>query len=333
MVSIIAAPETAPQTAATQPVVPPRVQPRLDRLDERLIEVVRQEGVIPLWGLLNMVASEETNDRNTAREVRLGLWQRVRRFVRLRLLWRHGSKAIGIKPPPAASPRMMRRSRATVRTRLGKRAVSTPMEQTRSDDEDRPKQVADEGTRPNSSSLVEATGAAQAKIAQRRSNISSRVRKQIRELMLPDVVSASARAMARLPRRQRRRWTGWLNEGWHGYRDQPVVLPSGQSAYLFGSLRGRAVVTLDRGRLLGGYFGDGLLRWAVIPAAEVRPLKNPHAVLLGQAKLGVREKRSLKKQLACRRNGYRPCRPGKRRGRPRRQPGPNENVIDATQCQ
>jgi hypothetical protein len=309
-----------PPPSAAQVYTPPpapRRPPRLDRLDERLLEVVRQEGVIPLWSLLNLVAGEETNDRATAREMRMGLWQRVRRLVWLRLLWWHRRRMLGIKPPPAVPSASRRRSTATVRRTSGMKAVSTHVEQTEAHKEDRSEQVGNQVTPANIVTSGEATGDSQTKTAHIHNETANRVHHRIKELMRPHVISASARALAFLPRRPRRRWTGWLSEDCRGYRDMSVLLPSGQTAYLFGAVRRRAVVTLDAGRLLGGW-GDGPFRWALLPAAEVRPLKNPHAVVLGQAKRGIRERSSEAKLKSCRRNGRRPCRFGRRRGRPRR---------------
>ena len=72
--------------------------------------------------------------------------------------------------------------------------------------------------------------------------------------------------------------------------------------------------TLDKGRLLGG-FGDGPLRWAVIPTEQVQLWKNPDARLLGQLKRGVTERVSEVKAASARRNGQKPCRTGRHRGR------------------
>lgn len=132
-------------------------------------------------------------------------------------------------------------------------------------------------------------------------------------------ISQAARALAKLPRRPRRKWTGWLEPGLRGYRDMPILLPCGKPAYLFGALRGRAVVTLDRGQLLGDW-PDEPLRWALVPASTIRPLLNPAAQMLGKLKTGRTERHSVLKTAAARRNGLMPCREGRRRGRKPKQP-------------
>jgi hypothetical protein len=67
MLSIIAPPPDAQQIYVALPSQPP--QPRLDRLDHRLLEVVKEEGTVTIWFLLNLVGDEETDDRTTARPV------------------------------------------------------------------------------------------------------------------------------------------------------------------------------------------------------------------------------------------------------------------------
>ncbi len=133
--------------------------------------------------------------------------------------------------------------------------------------------------------------------------------------LTPGQISQAARELARLPRRPKRKWTGWLNENWHGYRDQKVVLPSGRVWYLYGALRGKAVVTSECGTLPGGW-GDGPFGWGVLPASQIRRYRNPAAQILGKSKLGRKERPSPLKAEAARRNGTLPCREGRRRGRP-----------------
>ncbi|HEY6180863.1 MAG TPA: hypothetical protein VIW67_01390, partial [Terriglobales bacterium] len=60
------------------------------------------------------------------------------------------------------------------------------------------------------------------------------------------------------------------------------------------------------------------VQFALFRADQVRVLKSPAAVLLGSLKRGIKEQPSEKKRLACRRNGLRPCKPGRRRGRPKK---------------
>src|SRR5437899_10749293 len=98
-------------------------------------------------------------------------------------------------------------------------------------------------------------------------------------LAIPDQITEAARALAKMPRR-RKRWTGWLCDDWHGYRDQRVITPDGTVWFLYGALRRKAIITPERGKLPGGW-GDGPFRWKVIPVEEVNRYRNPAAQLLG----------------------------------------------------
>lgn len=313
--------------------------------------------------MLNRLADAEAPGRRAeGRQLRLALWARLRRLLALRLVWRHGRKAVAIRPPPPrpAPPRRARSSqrtrrqtpRATVRASLGADAVSTGVCQNHQPERDCPQVVGNElasqristvSARSSDQQIETAVNLNEAAEEAHESSFPTCTDRMKNERLVESLenqlagssgaftavqqtappftssqISEAARALAKLPRRPRRKWTGWLTGAWRGYRDQPVLLPGGKPAYLFGALRGRAVITLDRGCLLGGYFGDGPIRWAVLPVSAIRPLKNPHAVVLGGRKLGIRERPSLAKQMACRINGCRPCHTGKRRGRPRR---------------
>jgi hypothetical protein len=60
------------------------------------------------------------------------------------------------------------------------------------------------------------------------------------------------------------------------------------------------------------------LQLGIFRPHEVQIFKLPAAQLLGSLKRGIKERASEKKRRACRSNGMRPCRPGRRRGRPRK---------------
>jgi hypothetical protein len=57
--------------------------------------------------------------------------------------------------------------------------------------------------------------------------------------------------------------------------------------------------------------------WGVIRANQVQVIKNEAAILLGRFKKGIFERKSEAKASAARSNGAKPCRPGRKRGRPR----------------
>jgi hypothetical protein len=127
-------------------------------------------------------------------------------------------------------------------------------------------------------------------------------------------VAEAARRLARLPRRLKRRWSGWIGPI-RSYRGMVVRLPSGREVCALGARRGQVPFTSQPDGLLGAL--DGLGRdWGVVPAHLVEIVKNPAAVLLGAQKAGKRERPSVAKVNAARLNGLVPCRPGRRRGRP-----------------
>ena len=93
-----------------------------------------------------------------------------------------------------------------------------------------------------------------------------------------------------------------------------VQLPDGRVAELKAALRGRAVVAWTDLRRVDPFC------LAVCNVDEITPFKLPAARSLGTMKRGKKERPSLRKLRACRRNGRKPCRPGKKRGRPKTRP-------------
>jgi hypothetical protein len=294
---------------ATQRYIPPAAParpPRLDQTDQQMIALVREQGPIGIWRLLSQLANDEGfASRAEGRQLRLALWARLHRLLRLRLLFRVERTQISINAPPAKT----KKTRPIRRTLLPK-----------AHDPVRPHPIA--GTVSTSFS---ADGSREAHVGQQPhdeliddalpDSPSATSESKIKTAATREEVSAAARELAELPRRPKRRWSGWLSDEWHGYKNQRVVLPNGEVWFLYGALRGKAVVTPDRGQLLGGW-GDGPFRWCVLPAESLRPWKDPKAVTLGHCKLGVREKPSRAKQIACRINGSRPTSEGRKRGRP-----------------
>jgi len=125
----------------------------------------------------------------------------------------------------------------------------------------------------------------------------------------PRQVSAAAGLLAMRQRMGKKKWTGILN-GESIRRGTPVKLPDGTVQHVFAIQRGKVYVFApkDSGRFLDRF-----------DASQVRRIKNPAAVLLGTLKSGRREKLSVRKQEAARRNGCLPPREGsKPRGRPRK---------------
>ncbi len=120
-------------------------------------------------------------------------------------------------------------------------------------------------------------------------------------------ISAAAGLIAMQPRRRKKKWTGSIN-GQRIRRWSLFKLPTGETARAVLIVRGVAYFWFDNPeRFLESY-----------PTSEVRRIKNPAAVLLGHLKRGKRETPSELKRSTARANGSMPCRPGKRRGRPRK---------------
>lgn len=134
----------------------------------------------------------------------------------------------------------------------------------------------------------------------------------IRRAAMADLAFTAAMTLGALPKRQRRRWTGWIGDE-HFWRGRRVILPNGIVAEVYGVLRGQVLVTWPDAHWIEG------IRRDVVPVDQLTVYKHPAAVVLGRLKRGCKESFSECKQITCRANGSRPVRPGHRpRGRPRR---------------
>lgn len=121
--------------------------------------------------------------------------------------------------------------------------------------------------------------------------------------------SKAAAALGAMPKRRRKRWTGWL-DGTHFWHGRKAVLPGGQVVVVEGVLRGEALVSWDDPLWLEG------IRHQVVRIEDLSVYKTPAAIWLGKLKSGCKERKSEVKAAASRRNGCSPCRDGKRRGKP-----------------
>lgn len=127
----------------------------------------------------------------------------------------------------------------------------------------------------------------------------------------PLAVSSAAAALAKLPRKRKRPWSGWI-QGKHMRRDDLVIVPGGQVRRIFGAVRGAVIVWKNPIPETG-------LPAEIFRAADLSLFKNPSAVLLGSLKRGCKEAPSKKKRRACRINSSKPPKAGSRpRGRPRK---------------
>lgn len=256
-----------------------------------------------IWSLLNVLADEEgPKNRAEGRNLRIHLLAKLQRLNRLGFVFFSGRNLVSpVKPEPTLTKMVSRRSKRTVREEPGFRAVSetgTSSFYTTSNPLDAPANAMN--------ARKHASGRVSGQTGKTESAFSS------------ERITAAARSLAYLPRNEKRKWSGWI-DGERCWRDRPIVLPTGEIAFIWGVLRQKVVITLDKGQLLGGYFGDGgPQRWFVLSASDVRLFRNGSAQLLGKLKKGVKEKPSVRKAAAARTNGSRPCHLGKRRGRPRK---------------
>ncbi len=114
-------------------------------------------------------------------------------------------------------------------------------------------------------------------------------------------------------RRRDRRYTGVV-AGRRRPVGQLVKLPTGQVAKLLCAIRGKAFVTWQDEECIHP------TQLATLNASDLVVVKNPAAVLLGSLKRGVKERPSLRKQRAARRNGDWRSRTNQRRKDPERSP-------------
>jgi hypothetical protein len=289
------APVNRPQIAAPKP--PPPTPPRLDRLDEQIVSLVREHGPVKLWTVLNVVAEKEgARNRAAGRSARLDLWHhRVKRLKRLGLVFGRGRNELAVSNSDRERTRRRTRRRGASGGGLPRiQAVSavSPADQDQQLQLTHP--VGTEVFRRTEPPTSASTDSAKSE-----------------SVIAPEQASEAGRALSKLPRRQPRRWAGWLG-GRHCWRGRLVVLSDGEVAPLIWCNWGRVLLQNVRDLPFREW-----LAWGAIREHQVKLWKNPAAVALGKRKSGVVETRSEAKAAAARRNGGKPCRPGKIRGRPR----------------
>jgi hypothetical protein len=300
-ISVICAPELTRQVYVPPPVE--KAAPRLDDLDKLLLERLRNVGTCQVWQLLNMVANEEgPRDRTEGRFFRLELLSRLSRLRRLGLAFGVGRNGISIaKPIPTRrqTRRVRRNLRSMPQPTVGQSASVWDVSACKPPERTPSPQIAYKA-HPE---LITAHSSPHTTPVQAQKTHSALQRGQ---------VSQAARTLARLPRNQPRRWTGWLH-GRHCWRGQLVVLPNGEITKLVWCSRGRVLLS-DANDVP---YDSWLLRVAR-REQDVRLYHHPAAQLLGSLKAGTRERPSALKSATARQNGARPTRPGRRRGRPRK---------------
>jgi len=296
VLDVIIAPPDARQVYVAPPQPPP--VPRLDGTDLRIIEAVRDVGLVKVWSVLNMLSDDTGLDRSAGRDARRALWDRVRRLKRLKLVFGVGRNEVTATRPPARL--RARRRRSSVGILHGARPVSAANRQ--------PHPSKRESPHP-----VEAPRFRQTPAIYQMSMDAEKTK----SVPDPEQVTQAARSLASMPRRPRRRWSGMIGRI-RSFKNLRIQLPDGRVVYALGAKRGRVVFTSQPDGPVGSV--DGLWRdWGAIGANLVTVVKNPAAVLLGGLKRGIKEAPSALKASVARANGCRPVRAGQRpRGRPRR---------------
>jgi hypothetical protein len=291
VISIFCAPESAPQQYVSSAHA--KAVFRLDCVDTRIIEVLRDVAPVKTWSLLNMLAREQSpNSRAEGRELRLNLLHRLKRLRKLQLIHGVGRNEISTQPP-ALLP--TKRRKQSVKRRSVTRGVSVVI----------PERHAQQ-------SEMEYTSGAKVIGGIEPRFLAADGPAKSESVATPTQASEAGRTLAKLPRHQPRKWTGFLH-GRRAWRGMPLVLANGEMVRLYWTSRGR--VLLEDANDLPH------LPWLLRVArseADVQIYRHRAAVLLGSRKAGVKEKPSALKQAAARLNGCRPVRVGNRpRGRPR----------------
>lgn len=298
-ISIIAAPATAQQTLSLPAFEATR--PSLNSQDHQLLKVIGEHDRLPIPALLNFLASEQApTNRSEERKLWLDAWHHLRRLLRLGLVFRADRTSVSLL-----------KSVSEIRHRPVKRRTRKPTVSPNTD-EHRASTETLRTDAPSSNPLEEPQN--QLPTAQPIMHSASESPDETESAPTREQIALAAISLAKLPRRPRRKWTGWIGQT-HAYRNMRIILPSGEVAFVAGVLRGKCVFTLDAGKLIGGFDGEPF-RWGVVPVREVRVLKNLAAQQLAARRRGVKERPSALKAQTARRNGRMPCREGLSRGRP-----------------
>ncbi len=254
-------------------------------------------GPVKTWSLLNMLAGEQSpKSRAEGRELRLNLLHRLKRLRKLQLIHGLGRNEISIQPP-ALFP--TKRRKQSVKRRSVIRGVSAVIAERHAQQPEMEYPFGANVIGGIEPPFLAADGPAKSE-----------------SVATSAQASEAGRTLAKMPRKQVRKLTGFLH-GEHCWRRRQVVLPNGEVTEVYWANRGR-VLLVDANDLPYRSWLLRVARWE----RDVRLYRNPAAALLGSLKKSVREIKSDKKAQAARANGIMPCAPGRRRGRPKRHCGP-----------
>jgi hypothetical protein len=310
-ISTIIAPPGVPQVHAPKP----SQNLVFDVLDDAILNRVRAHGRygVKIWKLVNEISSAQNpTSRQEARSIRLQLLRRISRLLKLNLLFRVGRIAISVVRLPKAS--VARRRKSNRGSTISRPTVEV---QQSAPKPPRIKSLQTNNCAQCASSFTEKTqsdtkaknqGRLLDKLPFRSADADSdHVQNNQR-------IRAAGVALSRLPRQPKRKWSGFVN-GTRIWRGRKILLPDGVQAYCYGARKGKVVWSLHSDKLIGGFCGEPW-EWGVLPQQYITLVKHEAAVTLGRLKFGRKERPSEVKKRTARANGRKPCRQGRKRGRP-----------------
>lgn len=324
IVGTVTAPDSAPQTPRPSPPSSAcgRRMPRNygAYYGNRIVEGLRETGPTRIWELINNLAcGEHPDDREQERRTRLEFLLGMKTLLKRKTIRRLGRKSICLPedgPSPADSPLLNETMCDTRQGRLrrqykgtGRQATGIGLFQS----------AQNQRKLINLAAMPSPPGKLKTESAMTEPNVATGdALGESENTPVPsgaggdrDAVRKAARALAAMPRKGTRKWTGFLC-GSRCWRGRLLLLPDGEIAPLLWANRGRVLLLNYRGMDFTEY-----LLWARRHEVEVRLYRCPEAALLGSLKFGVKERPSPSKAAAARRNGSLPPRPGARpRGRP-----------------
>lgn len=289
--------------APVAPPKPPQPPRELDRIDLLLFKTLEKHGRFGcfIWPLLNEAAAQQQpRDRAEARQLRLELWQRLRRLMKTGVVIRFTRKSISVHSLPRHTVNRRRRQSAgsTHSPALSGAACQSDSQVGKSASINNLRELASVSERSKTAAMTESalTPWIDAYVPATPSAAMPAPNAEGTEK-----IRQAARELARLPRKVKRRWSGYVN-GVRIWHNQRIILPNGELAFAYGAIRGR-VIWSSRETYSKADLSDDKWSWGVADASKVKLVKNPHAVALGKRKAGVREKESDAKKRAARANG------------------------------
>ena len=325
------APTAAPQNPRTAPTIAPRRRP-IPRTygsyyENRLVEELQATGPASIWRIVNACASgDEPQGRREERGLRLEYLRSLKQVLKRRAVLRIARRFVCLPAQESLArqrftdPKRKEAEGSICHTGRGNlRRQYTPPRATTGDAGAFQVREA-EGTERKRLKLVHCSNPSQSQSVPSQQNMVSTgittTPLNSASAKHPEhdrqAISEAGRTLGKLPRRAKKHWTGWIGTR-RCWRGRLVVLPEGGVAPVMWTSRGRV--------LLKNVHDLPFTDWAVWGARREKQLqiyRNPAAVILGQRKRGVRERRSDAKAEAARANGRLPPRPGRKpRGRPR----------------